>query len=79
MMKVKRSIFACAVLASALFAGGCDDGLDHSECRIIGYKSETILIPIGKTLMPFEQETPVWEHHCKPRNNNNLNKEGNAR
>lgn len=79
MMKVKRSIFACVVLASALFAGGCDDGLDHSDCRIIGYRNETVLMLIGKTLIPVVQKRAVWEHHCKPRNNNNLKKKGNSR
>ena len=62
-MKVKLAM----LMAAVLLVCGCDDGLDHSECRVVGYRRQLMMIPMGKGLMPIWRKVEVVEHHCKPR------------
>ena len=58
-------LFALCVLGSLILAAFFAEPLDHSECKIIGYREETHMIPCGKGCVPFHEQVPIWEHHCK--------------
>ena len=66
-MKDKFFIILGAITILVLLVCGCDDGLDHSECRVVGYQWQLMMIPMGNGFMPIWGKVEVVEHHCKPR------------